>query len=147
MAARVLVVDDDPGVRGVVELALDRYELFFAEDGVEALEMLEHQKVDAVVLDVMMPRLDGVGTLKRIRLEETTRDLPVVMLTAKAGEDDHLRGYQAGADAYVTKPFDPDDLVAAVEEVLARSAEAREKFRENEKAKAALLRQVERRFR
>lgn len=147
MAARILVVDDDPGVRGVVELALDRYELFFAEDGVEALEMLEHQQVDAVVMDVMMPQLDGVEALKRIRLDETTQDLPVVMLTAKVGEDDHLRGYQAGADAYVTKPFDPDDLVGAVEEVLARSSEAREKFRETEQAKAALLRQVERRFR
>lgn len=145
--ARILVVDDDPGVRGVIELALDGYELFFAEDGLEALDVLEHQKVDAVVLDVMMPRLDGVETLRRIRLGETTGDLPVVMLTARVGEDDHMRGYQAGADAYVTKPFDPDDLVAVVEEVRTRTPEARQRFRENEKAKAALLRQVERRFR
>lgn len=147
MAARVLVVDDDHGVRGVVELALDGYELYFAEDGVEALEMLEHQKVDVVVLDVMMPRLDGIETLRRIRVGEHHNDVPVVMLTARVGEDDHLRGYQAGADAYVTKPFDPDDLVAVVEEIRTRSSEARERFRESEKAKASLLRQVERRFR
>lgn len=145
--ARILVVDDDAGVRGVIELALDGYELFFAEDGLEALDVLERQEVDVVVLDVMMPRLDGVETLRRIRLGETTGDLPVVMLTARVGEDDHMRGYQAGADAYVTKPFDPDDLVAVVEEVRTRTPEARERFRQNEKAKAALLRQVERRFR
>lgn len=145
--ARILVVDDDPGVRDVIELALDGYELFFAEDGLEALEVLERQQVDLVVLDVMMPRLDGVETLRRIRLGETTGDLPVVMLTARVGEDDHMRGYQAGADAYLTKPFDPDDLVATVEEVRTRTPEARERFRENEKAKAALLRQVEHRFR
>ncbi len=147
MATRILVVDDDPGVRSVIELALDGYELYFAEDGMEALELLEHQDVDAVVLDVMMPRLDGIETLRRIRLGERSGDLPVVMLTARVGEDDHMRGYQAGADAYVTKPFDPDDLVAVVEEVCTRTPEARARFRENEKAKAALLRQVERRFR
>ena len=147
MATRILVVDDDPGVRGVVELALDSYELFFAEDGMEALEFLDRQQVDVIVMDVMMPRLDGVETVRRLRLDDKTKDVPVVMLTARVGEDDHLRGYQAGADAYVTKPFDPDDLVEVVEEVRGRTAEMRQQFRESEKAKAALLRQVERRFR
>ncbi|MBW3561455.1 MAG: response regulator [Actinobacteria bacterium] len=144
---RILVVDDDPGVRGVIELALDAYELYFAEDGMEALEVLDRQQVDVVVMDVMMPRLDGVETLRRIRLDDKMKDVPVVMLTARVGEDDHLRGYQAGADAYITKPFDPDDLVDVVEEVRGRTAEMRQQFRDGEKAKAALLRQVERRFR
>ena len=147
MATRILVVDDDPGVRGVVELALDAYELYFAEDGMEALEILDRQQVDVVVMDVMMPRLDGIETLRRMRLDDKMTDVPVVMLTARVGEDDHLRGYQAGADAYVTKPFDPDDLVDVVEEVRGRTTEMRKQFRESEKAKAALLRQVERRFR
>ena len=143
----VLVADDDEGVRGVLELALDRYTLFFAHDGQDALDQLAKQRVDAVVLDVMMPRLDGIETLRRMRLDSRLRDLPVILLTARVGEDDHLRGFQVGADAYMTKPFDPDLLVALVEEVLARPVDQRQRIREDEKAKALLLHQLERRFR
>ncbi|HEX2028403.1 MAG TPA: response regulator [Nitriliruptorales bacterium] len=143
----ILVVDDDPGIRGVLEVALSDYRTLFAEDGVEALELLARQRVDLILLDLMMPRLDGIETLRRIRGDARLRDIPVVLLTARVGEDDHLRGYQAGADAYITKPFDPEDLVSVVEEVRGRSPEARLRIRESEKAKAALLRQVERRFR
>ena len=143
----VLVVDDDEGVRGVLELALDRYTLFFAQDGQEALDLLARQRVDLVVLDVMMPRMDGIETLRRMRLDSKMRDLPVILLTARVGEDDHLRGFQVGADAYMTKPFDPDQLVAMVEEVRSRPADQRQRIPEDEKAKALLLHQLERRFR
>jgi CheY-like chemotaxis protein len=145
--ASILVVDDDPGVRGVIEVALDGYTVSFAQDGVEALELLAHQHVDVVLMDVMMPRLDGLEALRRMRADPALGEVPVIMLSARVGEDDHLRGYQAGADGYVTKPFDPDQLVAVIEQVRSRSPEARAQFRDAEKAKAALLRQVERRFR
>lgn len=145
--AVVLVVDDDPGVRQVVSVSLDQYEVVLAADGAEALDKLGLLDVDAVVLDVMMPRLDGIETLRRIRSDARLRDLPVVMLTAKVGEDDHLRGFQAGADAYVTKPFEPDDLQATVDMVIGKSPDERRAARESEKERAALLRQLERRFR
>lgn len=143
----ILVVDDDPGIRELLEVALDAHQVRFAKDGVEALEMLANEKVEVVVLDVMMPRLDGIETLRRIRVDSRTQELPVIMLTAKVNEDDHLRGWQAGADAYVTKPFDPDGLEQVINEVRRRSPDEREQIREAEKARAALLRQVERRFR
>lgn len=145
--AVVLVVDDDPGVRQVVSVSLDQYEVVLAADGAEALDKLGLLDVDAVVLDVMMPRLDGIETLRRIRSDARLRDLPVVMLTAKVGEDDHLRGFQAGADAYVTKPFEPDDLQATVDMVIGKTPDERRAARESEKERAALLRQLERRFR
>lgn len=143
----VLVVDDDPGVRGLLEVMLDGYDLVFAENGVEALDLLTRRRVDVVLLDVMMPRMDGMETLRRIRLDPRNASIPVVMLTARVGEDDHLRAYQLGADAYVTKPFESEALISTIDEVRARSPEQRLRVRESEKAKAALLRQLERRFR
>lgn len=145
--ARILVVDDDPGVRSVVEITLDEHELSFAEDGLEALEMLDGAQFDCIVMDVMMPRLDGVEAIRRIRATAGGHeDVPIVMLTAKVGEDDHLRGFAAGADAYLTKPFDPEALVAVIDEVCALTPEARQAKRDEERARAALLRQLERRF-
>jgi DNA-binding response OmpR family regulator len=145
--AIVLMVDDDASVRDLVDVTLEKHHVIFAADGVEALAKLDDQRVDAIVLDVMMPRLDGIEVLRRIRTDTRHRDLPVVMLTARVGEDDHLRGYQGGADAYLTKPFDPDTLVGTLEAVLQRSPEERTRARESEKERAALLRQLERRFR
>lgn len=144
--ARILVVDDDADIRAVIEVALDEHECVMAEDGIEALDALTRGRVDAVVLDVMMPRMDGIDTLRTIRRDEKLKDLPVVMLTAKVGEDDHLRGFRSGADAYLTKPFDPDVLSATVDELQRLSPEDREQLRDDEKAKALLLRQIERRF-
>lgn len=144
---RVLVADDDPGVRGLLEVMLDGYDLVFAENGAEALDLLTRQRVDVVLLDVMMPRMDGLETLRRIRLDARNANIPVVMLTARVGEDDHLRAFQLGADAYVTKPFEHEALVGTIDEVRARSPEQRLRIREAETAKASLLRQLERRFR
>jgi CheY-like chemotaxis protein len=147
MMATVLVVDDDDSVLETLEAALEAHEVVTAGDGQEALDTLGRQHVDAVVLDIMMPRLDGIETLRRMRLDSSLRDVPVVVLTGKVGEDDHLRGFQAGADAYVTKPFDPETLVEALEQVLHLSPDERQRRREEEKERAALLRQLERRFR
>ncbi len=143
---KVLVAEDDPGVRAVVQVALMDYDLLFAEDGPGALDLLAHVAVDVAVLDVMMPRLDGIQVLRRLRRADANHDVPVILLTARVSEEDHLRGFQAGADAYLTKPFDPDVLVATVEEVRARSPRQRQEIRARETAKASLLGQVERRF-
>lgn len=144
--ANVLLVEDDLDIRTIVELALDEHRCFHAGNGREALQILGSEDIDLMILDVMMPELDGIETLRRIRSDNELRDLRVIMLTAKASEDDHLKGYQTGADAYLTKPFDLDDLRRTSQEVMGRSSSERTRARQGEVDKATLLRQIERRF-
>ena len=108
----ILVVDDDPSVRTLLEVALGfDHEVLLATNGREGLEVLRAaDHVDAVLMDRMMPELDGVAALREIREDEALRGLPVVLLTAKATDADVEDGLAAGASAYVTKPFDPNDL-------------------------------------
>jgi DNA-binding response OmpR family regulator len=117
---RILVVDDDPDIRGLVRELLDRrgFTVTEARDGHEALRAFYAERPDLVVLDVAMPVLDGWKTLERIR---ELSDVPVVMLTAKAGELEKTRGLRAGADDYVTKPFGRQELLARVEALLRRA--------------------------
>ena len=114
----VLVIDDDADIRGLVAELLGRAGLSVeqAEDGRSGLRALHQTPPDLVVLDVSMPDMDGWQTLERIR---DVSAVPVLMLTAKAQESDVRRGYDAGADAYVKKPFSPADLSARVRELLA----------------------------
>lgn len=144
--ANVLLVEDDQDIRTIVELALEEHTCFHADNGREALRQLEREDVDIVILDIMMPELDGIETLRQIRRNDETSDLRVILLTAKASEDDHLRGFQVGADAYLTKPFDLEDLRATLHEVLKKSSSDRRRTREAEVDKAQFLRQIERRF-
>ena len=118
---RVLVVDDDPDIRELTSTLLRRagYEVVEAPDGRQALRRLYEGRVDGVVLDVAMPDLDGWQTLERIR---DVSDVPVLMLTARAGELDKVRGLQGGADDYVTKPYGRQELLARVEAMLRRSS-------------------------
>jgi DNA-binding response OmpR family regulator len=118
--ARVLVVDDDADIRGLVRELLDRrgFAVSEARDGQEALRRFFEERPDLVVLDVAMPGLDGWATLERIR---ELSDVPVVMLTAKATELEKTRGLRAGADDYVTKPFGRQELLARVEALLRRT--------------------------
>lgn len=108
----ILVVDDDPSVRTLLEVALGfDHRVLLAGNGREGLEVLRAaDHVDAVLLDRMMPELDGDAALQEIRADETLRTVPVVLLSAKATDADVEDGLAAGADAYVTKPFDPNDL-------------------------------------
>jgi len=126
-ARRVLVVDDDADIRGLVQELLERagYQVLTAPDGREALKLLYGERPDLVILDAAMPVLDGWQTLERIR---DLSDVPVLMLTARAGELDKVRGLKAGADDYITKPFGRQELLARVEAQLrrARPAQARE---------------------
>jgi two-component system KDP operon response regulator KdpE len=117
----ILIVDDEPPIVRLVKakLRLDGYEVLTAARGDEALSMLQEQTPDLVVLDVMMPDMDGFETLRRIRQHS---QVPVVMLTARGSDADKLRGLQSGADDYITKPFNPDELEARIAAVLRRSA-------------------------
>ncbi len=117
---RILVVDDEPRMIKFIRLNLehDGYEVYEATSGPQALEKMRDQLPDLVLLDVMMPDLDGFETLRLIREIST---VPVIMLTAKGEEDDRVRGLELGADDYVTKPFSPRELVSRVRAVLRRT--------------------------
>jgi DNA-binding response OmpR family regulator len=114
---RVLAVDDDPTILRLLEvnLEMDGHEVHTATDGQEALDRVDEVHPDVVILDVMMPNLDGWQVCERLREDERFADLPVIFLSARAQESDVTRGDDAGADAYVTKPFDPMALVELVE--------------------------------
>ncbi len=116
----VLVADDDEDIRTLVSLRLERsgYEVVAARDGEEALRLARERHPDLAVLDVGMPRLTGYEVTERLRENEGTRSLPVILLTARAQESDRERGYQAGADAYIKKPFSPQELRDSVRAVL-----------------------------
>lgn len=119
---KILVVDDEERMRKLVRdfLVRDHFEVVEAGDGQEALDVFFAQKdIALVILDVMMPRLDGWQTAKEIRQYSK---VPIIMLTAKSDENDELRGFDAGIDEYVTKPFSPRTLVARVEAILRRTA-------------------------
>ncbi|WP_135547371.1 response regulator transcription factor [Paenibacillus cymbidii] len=116
---KVLVVDDDPHIRQLVRLLLtgEGLEALEAEDGVEALELLETVSVDMVVLDVMMPRMDGWQLCRELREHY---ELPLLMLTAKGETEQKVKGFDLGADDYLVKPFDPPELIARVKALLKR---------------------------
>ncbi len=116
MEARILVVDDDPAIRRLVDLRfqLDDFEVLSAGDPEEALRLARDEQPDAIVLDVMMPGMDGFEVCRRVRQEEEVRQPVIVMLTARAGTEFMVAGLAAGADDYVTKPPNLDELVERV---------------------------------
>ena len=117
---RVLVVDDEPTVREVVAgyLRRDGHEVSEAADGTTALELVDRDRPDLIVLDMMLPGVNGLDVLRRVR---TTSDVPVIMLTARSEESDRVAGLELGADDYVVKPFSPRELAARVNGVLRRT--------------------------
>ncbi len=117
---RILVVDDEPNIREVVDLYLRRegYSVKTAADGIAALQAIERQRPDLIVLDLMLPKLDGLQLTRALR--EAHYNIPIIMLTAKSEEADRIAGLDLGADDYVTKPFSPKELVARVKAVLRR---------------------------
>ncbi len=122
---RVLVVDDDADIARFVEVNLRTYgyEVYVASDGVEALEKAHDVRPDLILLDVMMPNMDGFEVAQRLRSDPRTRNVSIIMLTAKAMSADKVLGLTAGADDYIIKPFDPIELVARVKGVLRRARE------------------------
>jgi DNA-binding response OmpR family regulator len=118
----VLVADDEEDVRELVTYRLSRsgYRVIGAGDGMEAFELATEHAPDLMVLDVMMPKLDGYELTRRVRAEAALRSIPVILLTARSQETDVDRGFEVGADDYLRKPFNPDELVARVRAVLGR---------------------------
>jgi DNA-binding response OmpR family regulator len=118
----ILVADDEEDLRELVSYRLSRsgYEVVEAVDGQEALELATERTPDLMVLDVMMPRLDGYELTRRVREQDSLRSVPVILLTARSQETDVSRGFDVGADDYLKKPFNPDELVARVRAVLGR---------------------------
>jgi two-component system alkaline phosphatase synthesis response regulator PhoP len=123
MKAKVLIVDDEAYIRLLIEQTLEDLEdegveLFTADNGTAALEIIKKEKPDLVFLDVMMPGMNGFEVCHAAKRELEMNDVYIAMLTAKGQEYDKRRGEQAGANIYLTKPFDPDELLEMAEEVL-----------------------------
>ncbi len=116
----VLVADDDENILTLVALRFRRsgLEVILARDGEEALELIETHAPDAAVIDIAMPKLTGLEVVRRLRDSEATKEMPIVLLTARAADKDVELGLEAGADEYITKPFSPQDLYACVQSVL-----------------------------
>ena len=127
MPERILIADDDPEIVRLVELNLrmEGYEVVTAYDGEEAMQAVAEHMPALVLLDIMMPKLDGYEVCERIRADGRTRHISIIMLTAKSLSADKIVGLTAGADDYVLKPFDPMELVARVRSTLRRSKEMR----------------------
>lgn len=119
---RLLVAEDDADIRLLVELRLRRagFDVTVATDGREALRLALSESPDLVVLDVAMPELDGLSVLDQMRTNGSTRETPVVLLSASAQESQVKDGLRRGANAYVKKPFSPEELVATIEQLLRR---------------------------
>ncbi|HZO89686.1 MAG TPA: response regulator [Chthonomonadaceae bacterium] len=119
MPKKILAVDDERHIVRLVQVNLERagYQVVTAFDGKEALEKVAAEHPDLVVLDVMMPYMDGFEVLQHLRKDPNTRDLPVIMLTAKAQDADVFRGWQSGVDCYLTKPFNPMELIVFVKRI------------------------------
>jgi two-component system, OmpR family, phosphate regulon response regulator PhoB len=122
----VLVADDEEDIRALVAFRLERagYEVITAADGEEALTLATNRLPDLVVLDMMMPKATGLEVTRSLRERDETKDIPVILLTARAQEADVARGYEAGVDVYVKKPFSPQDLQLRVQTLLERRSAA-----------------------
>jgi DNA-binding response OmpR family regulator len=119
-------VDDEPEIRELLKTVLEeRYEVFLGSNGSEGLKLALERHPDVVVLDIMMPVMDGIATCQALRGQVGTRDIPVIMLTALKDSADKIKAFKAGADDYVAKPFYPEELMARIESKLRRASESR----------------------
>lgn len=130
MSKKILLIEDDKDILNLVKHYLEKegYRTFEATDGVKGLDVLKKDKTDLVVLDVMLPELNGIDVLKRIKGDAKTANIPVIMLTAKGEETDKIVGLELGADDYITKPFSPKELVARIKALLRRIEKPVEKI-------------------
>lgn len=118
---KILIVDDEKNIRNVIKeyAKFDGFETFEAEDGMQAVEMCRTQDFDLIIMDIMMPKLDGYSAVREIR---KTKQIPVIMLSARGEEYDKLFGFEIGVDDYVVKPFSPKELMARIRAVLNRAS-------------------------
>ncbi len=121
---KILVVDDEFEIDRAIQLILgqqDGYEVLVASDGEEALDKARKEKPDLIVLDLMLPKINGYKVCRMLKFDQAYSKIPIIMLTAKARKSDLELGYEVGADAYITKPFEPVKLLAKVEELLSNT--------------------------
>ena len=123
---RILVVDDEIYIVHILDfsLGMEGYEVVTALDGEQALEKVAQQKPDLIVLDIMMPKLDGYETCKALKSKPETKDIPVILLSAKGRNVDQKTGFEVGADDYITKPFSPRKLVDRINAILGQPSRA-----------------------
>jgi DNA-binding NarL/FixJ family response regulator len=143
MTQKLLLVDDEPGLREAVQAYLEDsgFEVNVAPNAKQGWELLQTTLPDLVITDIMMPQVDGYQFLKQMREDPRFKALPVVFLTARGMTSDRILGYQAGCDVYISKPFDPDELVAIVQNLLQRRA-AQNSEEGDETGMADLARQI-----
>ncbi|MFD2829368.1 response regulator [Corticicoccus populi] len=122
MTEKILIVDDEERIRKLLNmyLARENYEITEAENGKQALELALNEEFNCILLDLMMPELDGIEVAKSLRKEKST---PIIMLTAKGEENNRVEGFEVGADDYIVKPFSPREVVLRVKAILRRSSE------------------------
>jgi DNA-binding response OmpR family regulator len=127
--SKIVVIEDEPDIRDVLEYNLTRegFSVLVASDGEQGLQLVRREAPDLVLLDLLLPGLDGVEVCRRIKMDPASRDTPIIMVTAKGEESDVVLGLGVGADDYVTKPFSPKELVARVRAVLRRAPEKDER--------------------
>jgi two-component system alkaline phosphatase synthesis response regulator PhoP/two-component system response regulator VicR len=119
MAKKILAVDDERHIVRLVEINLirDGYQVVTANNGRQALEKVALEKPDLIIMDVMMPEMDGFAALQQLKADPATANIPVIMLTAKAQDADVFQGWKSGADLYLTKPFNPKELLTFVRRI------------------------------
>lgn len=127
----ILVVDDEKEIRDLIEIYLrnEGYEVIKAKDGLEALDFAQKQKVHLIILDIMLPHIDGIKVCLKIR---ETQDVPILMISAKGEAEDRIKGIITGADDYMSKPFNPLEVVVRVKALLKRYLKSNQKVEENE---------------
>ncbi len=143
--ARILIADDDADIRQLViyTLADEGHEVSVAKDGRETVDHFAAGPPDLLILDIMMPEMDGYDVLRTLEEQDTRGDAKILVLTAKGSEHDWKLGYDLGADRYMTKPFDPEELITTANELLSASQEELAARREEEQDRANLLSQLE----
>jgi DNA-binding NarL/FixJ family response regulator len=131
MPLTILVVDDDLGTRLSISdyLELSGYSVITADDGEQALTMVEHNHPDLIVTDIVMPRMNGYELVRRVRQQPMFRLLPVILLTARTKTQERILGYQSGCDLYLPKPFELEELAAAIRNLLERSQIIQSEYR------------------
>lgn len=123
MNKKLLIVDDEAHIRMLIEQTLEDLEdegveMLFADNGEKALQLIQEERPNLVFLDVMMPKMNGMEVCQRVKKELNLTDVYIILLTAKGQEVDRQKGLEMGADRYMTKPFDPDEMLAIAEEIL-----------------------------
>ncbi len=119
---RILVIDNEPGLLEVIRIRLEAngYEVLTAQDPLEGLELAKEERPDLIILDVIMPKVNGLRLLRILKREDETKDVPVIILSVQWHENNQEAGKESGADYYLTKPYEPDELLETVKKALAK---------------------------